>query len=111
MGNKNLHDAKKNKMRSDKEIAVYIAFFLVIMVGFLGGTFTTMAFSFLGVLNGMGLEWFYFLVMSGIAITLGAFGSVFNTYSSLYLASRASGYPWSAAACISSRVVSYSSFL
>ena len=81
------YNAKKNKMRSDKEIAGYIAFFLVIMVGFLGGTFTTMAFSFLGVLNRMGQEWFYFLVMSGIAITLGAFGSVFNTYSSLYLAS------------------------
>ena len=32
-----------------------------------------------------GAGWLYFTIMSLIAIALGAFGSVFNTYSGLYL--------------------------
>ena len=32
------------------------------------------------------MEWLYFTIMAMVAIVLGAFGSVFNTYSSLYLA-------------------------
>ena len=31
------------------------------------------------------MGWLYFALMSGIAVVLGAFGSVFNTYSGLYL--------------------------
>ena len=34
----------------------------------------------------VGMSWFYFALMSLLAVLLGAFGSVFNTYSSLYLA-------------------------
>ena len=32
------------------------------------------------------MDWLYFTIMALLAIVLGAFGSVFNTYSSLYLA-------------------------
>jgi len=32
------------------------------------------------------MSWLYFLLMGGISVVLGAFGSVFNTYSGLYLA-------------------------
>ena len=32
------------------------------------------------------MDWLYFTLMGLVAIFLGAFGSVFNTYSSLYLA-------------------------
>ena len=80
------YDAKKNKMRSKWAIAAWFVFFFVIMVGFLGGMFTFLSLSFCGSLTQAGMGWLYFLLMGGIAIVLGAFGSVFNTYSGLYLA-------------------------
>ena len=80
------YDAKKNKMRSKGGIAAYIVLFLVIMVGFLGGMFTFLSLSMCGGLTQAGMGWLYFLLMGMIAIALGAFGSVFNTYSGLYLA-------------------------
>ena len=80
------YDAKRNKMRSKGGIIGYIILFLVIMVGFLGGMFTVMSLSMCGGLTEAGMGWLYFLLMGLIAIALGAFGSVFNTYSGLYLA-------------------------
>lgn len=80
------YDAKKNKMRSKLAIAGWIIFFIVIMVGMLGGIFTFLSFSLCGSLTAVGMGWMYFLIMDGIAILLGAFGSVFNTYAGLYLA-------------------------
>ena len=80
------YDAKKNKMRSKGGIAAYIVLFLVIMVGFLGGMFTVVSLSMCGGLTQAGMGWLFFLLMGLIAIALGAFGSVFNTYSGLYLA-------------------------
>ena len=80
------YDAKKNRMRSKPAIACWIVFFIVIMVGFLGGMFTSLSLSLCGALTQAGMGWMYFLLMCGIAVLLGAFGSVFNTYSGLYLA-------------------------
>ncbi len=80
------YDAKKNKMRSKGAIAAWFVFFFVIMVGMLGGMFTFLSQSMCGGLVQVGMGWLYFLLLSGIAIVLGAFGSVFNTYSGLYLA-------------------------
>ena len=80
------YDAKKNKMRSKGAIIAWFVFFVVIIVGMLGGIFTSMALSLCGALYEAGMSWLYFLLMGGIAILLGAFGSVFNTYSGLYLA-------------------------
>lgn len=79
------YDAKKNKMRSKKSIAAYIIFFVLLMVGFLGGTFTIVADSICAGLTAAGFGWLYFLLMGGIAFMLGAFGSVFNSYAGLYL--------------------------
>lgn len=79
-------DAKKNRMRSKAGIAGYIVLFVVIMVGFLGGMFTVMALGMAPGLSAADMGWLYFLLMGLIAIALGAFGSVFNTYSGLYLA-------------------------
>ena len=39
-----------------------------------------------GPLAAAGLDWLYFALMGGIAMLLGAFGSIFNTYAGLYLA-------------------------
>ena len=79
-------NAKKNKMRSKGAIAAWFFFFVVIMVGVLGGMFTFLSVSLCGGLTEAGVGWLYFLILCGIAIVFGAFGSVFNTYSSLYLA-------------------------
>ena len=80
------YDAKKNKMRSKPAIIVWILFFIVIMVGVLGGMFTALSLSLCGPLSQAGVGWLYFLLLSGLAVLLGAFGSVFSTYSGLYLA-------------------------
>lgn len=79
------YDAKKNKMRSKWAIAGWIVFFILIMIVMLGGIFTFLSLSLCGGLTQAGMGWLYFLLMGGIAIVLGAFGSVFNTYAGLYL--------------------------
>ena len=80
------YDAKKNRMRSKGGSVGYILLFLLIMVGFLGGVFTGLSLTLCGGLAEAGMGWLYFLLMGGIAVLLGAFGSVFNTYAGLYLA-------------------------
>lgn len=80
------YDAKKNRMRSKGAIVGFFVFFILIMAGVLGGIFTGLALTLCGSLNVTGMGWLYFLLMGGIAVVLGAFGSVFNTYSGLYLA-------------------------
>ena len=62
------YDAKKNRMRSKAAIAGWIVFFLVVMVGVLGGTFGFLAWSMCDSLEAVGMSWLYFLVMGGIAI-------------------------------------------
>jgi ABC-2 type transport system permease protein len=80
------YDAKKNKMRSPLAIGAWIVFFFVIMVGLLGGMFLALSFTLCGPLISAGMDWMYFLMMGGMAILLGCFGSVYNTYTALYLA-------------------------
>nr|MCR5733450.1 hypothetical protein [Lachnospiraceae bacterium] len=80
------YNQKKNTMRSIPAIVGYFLLFLFIMVGLLGGIFSSMAMSFCGVLTQLGFGWLYFFIMGGCSVAIGAFGSVFNTYSSLYLA-------------------------
>jgi len=80
------YDAKKNKARSKAAIMGYIVLFVILMVGILGGMFTFLSVSLCGALTAVGFDWLYFAIMGLLAIFLGAFGSVFNTYSGLYLA-------------------------
>lgn len=80
------YDAKKNKMRSKWAIAGWFVFFVLVMVGMLGGIFTGLSLSICSALCGVGMGWLYFLLMTMIAVVIGAFGSVFNTYAGLYLA-------------------------
>ena len=80
------YNAKKNKMRSKGAIAGWFVFFGIIMVGVLGGIFTALSLSICGALTKIGMGWLYFLVVGGISVVIGAFGSVFNTYAGLYLA-------------------------
>ena len=80
------YNAKQGKARSRASTVGYFAFFAVLMVGVLGGLFTYLAHSLCAPFAAAGMEWLYFTIMAMVAIVLGAFGSVFNTYSSLYLA-------------------------
>ena len=80
------YDQKRNRSRSKGAVAVRFFLFVLLMAGVLGGLFTFLSASLCGPLSFAGYGWLYFIVMGGMAVLLGAFGSVFNTYSSLYLA-------------------------
>lgn len=79
------YDPKKNKMRSKGATAMYIALYVLLMAGLLGGMFALLAVGICAPMAAAGVGWLYYLVMGLIAVLLGAFGSVFSTYSSLYL--------------------------
>ena len=78
-------DAKKNKARSKAATAAYIVLFFGIMVGLPGGMFTYLSLLMCGALAAVGMDRLYFALMRLPAVMPGVFGSVFNTYSSLYL--------------------------
>ena len=81
-----LYDAKKNKTRSKGATAANIVLFVHIMAGMLGGMFAYLSLSICEPLSAAGMDWLNFALMGLIAILLGSFGSVFYTYSGLYLA-------------------------
>lgn len=80
------YDTKKNKARSKAGTIAYMILFVLIMVGMLGGMFTAMSVSLCAPLCAAGAGWLYFAITGVIAILLGIFGSVFSTYTGLYLA-------------------------
>lgn len=79
------YDAKNNKARSRSSTIGLILLFVLLMLFvslFLGAALSV---ALCEALVGVGLDWFYFAVLGVISILMGAFGSVFNTYSGLYL--------------------------
>ena len=76
---------KKGKARSHGAIIGIIAGFAILML-FLCAMFALLAFGIGSDLLGQGQDWLYFSLFSLIAMFMGVFGSVFNTYSSLYAA-------------------------
>ncbi len=80
------YDSKKGKARSKGSSAAFITFFVVIMVGVLGGMFFYFSKMLCEPLVKNGYGWLYFALQSLIGIMMGVFGSVFNTYASLYKA-------------------------
>lgn len=80
------YDAKKDRARSKGVTVVYFILFALLMVGVLGGMFTALSFTLCSSLAAVGVDWLYFTLMGLLAVVLGVFGSVFNTYSGLYLA-------------------------
>lgn len=79
-------DKKKNKGRSKASTASFIIFYVILIVGVVGGMFTFLSMSLCKPLVSQNLGWLYFTFMSLISVAMGVFGSVFNTYSGLYLA-------------------------
>ena len=80
-----VYDAKTNTARSKAATAAYLLLFAVIMLGVLGGMFTLLSLSLCGAMAAAGVDWLYFALIGLLSVFLGVFGSVFNTYSSLYL--------------------------
>ena len=78
-------DQKTNKRRSTVAIIFFVAIMAVIPI-FFAALFLLLALMTCKPFAAAGLGWFYFTIMSGAAILLGVFGSVFNTYASVYLA-------------------------
>ena len=78
------YDAKKNRARSKGGILGYILLFIM-MMGILGGMFTMLSVALCGPLSAAGMDWLYFALMGVLAILFGTFGSVFNTFSCLFL--------------------------
>ena len=78
-------DQKNGKTRTKKGTIIYITMYALLMVGFMGGMFSFLSYTLAGPLVAAGFDWLYFLIMLGIAIVLGIFGSVFSSYASLYL--------------------------
>jgi ABC-2 type transport system permease protein len=79
------YDARKGRNRTKKGVILYVSFYILLMVGYLGVLFGFLAHALAAPLVEVGMGWLYFLIMGGIAVVLGIFGSVFSTYSSLYM--------------------------
>lgn len=79
------YNPKKNTVRSRGATVGMLALFALLMVVILGGMFAFFAVLVCDTLIAAGLDWLYFTLFSMVAVLLGTFGSVFNTYSGLYL--------------------------
>ena len=78
-------DKKKGTSRSKVSAFAFIALYIILII-FLGGIFFNVGIGLCGPLVQAGLGWLYFVIMGLIAVALGVFGSVFNTFASLYQA-------------------------
>lgn len=76
-------DRKTGKHRSAQGIALYSVLYLVIF-GSLGAVFYRAADILCEPLLSIKMGWLYWCLMGLISVFLGVFGSVFNTYSTLY---------------------------
>lgn len=80
------YDRKKGKARAKSTSILFIVLYALLMIVVIGGMFAAMSFMLCKPFVGLGLDWLYFDMMTFMALFLGVFGGVFNTYSSLYKA-------------------------
>lgn len=80
------YDRKKGKARSKAVSIIFVILYALLLIFVIGGMFTYLALTMCKPMVDAGLDWMYFAIIGMIAIALGIFGSVFNTYSGLYLA-------------------------
>lgn len=76
-------DKKTGKNRSKAGVVMMFVLFAMIFV-FLGVAVMGMAFALAAALLPTSMSWLYFALMGMMAVLLGVFGSVFNTYAGLY---------------------------
>ncbi len=80
-----IQNKKTGAQRSKKGMAGLIILY-IFLFGSLGVVFFGVGMTLCQPLSAIGLDWFYFSMMGIISIMLGVFGSVFNTYATLYKA-------------------------
>jgi ABC-2 type transport system permease protein len=78
-------DRKTGKAKSKAGVRMSILFYVFVIVVLLGGFFSAIAVQ-LSPLIQMGYGWLYLIYISFVSLTFGIFGSVFNTFASLYQA-------------------------
>lgn len=78
-------DNKTGKIRSPKAIIGFVCLMLFVFVS-VGFAFVGISMALADALHYGNLDWLFFAMMGLMAIAVGVFGSVFTTYSSLYLA-------------------------
>ena len=76
---------KTGKRRSATSAVISIILFAVLIVAVIGGMFFILAQSMSPLITG-GFGWLYITILSLLSIVFGVFGSVFNTYASVYQA-------------------------
>ena len=80
--NRSFRSGRNAKKRSGKGMAALMGFLVIYLVGW----FSFLAWSLSGPLFELEVGWLYYLLLGIAAILFGTFGSVFSTYSTLYLA-------------------------
>lgn len=75
---------KKNLARSGQVTLALILLYAALLLGVIGGLVGFLSYSLCGPFAGAGLLWLYYAILSMIAVVLGVFGSVFNTFAGLY---------------------------
>ncbi len=80
------YNQKTGKMRDKGSSILFIILYAFLIIGLLGGMFTLMSVAMCTALVEAGLAWLYFVIASMVAVFMGVFGSVFNTFSALYQA-------------------------
>lgn len=78
-------DKKKNKIRTGKNLALSVLMYLFVF-GTLAAMFYVLADAICEPFVAAGMDWLYFALMGILGVVLGAFGSIFNTFASLYMA-------------------------
>lgn len=77
---------KTNKARPKSSTVLFIVLYALLMVVVLGGVFGGLSFALCAPLAEVGMGWLYFAILGLLALFMGVFGSVFNTFSGLYQA-------------------------
>lgn len=78
-------DMKKNKARSTGSTVLMFLLFAFLMIVVMGAIFGSLGFA-LSSLAALGFGWLFYAIIGLISVLFGVFGSVFSTYSGLYLA-------------------------
>lgn len=78
-------DKKKNRNRTGVRLAMSVLMYLLLF-GVVSVIFFMMAQTMCAPLVNAGMSWLYFALTGLIGVVLGVFGSVFNTYATLYQA-------------------------
>lgn len=79
-------DRKTGKSRSKKAAVLGIAAYVLLLIGCMGAMFGSVAYSMCAPLCAVGMDWMYMSMVALLTLAIGIFGSVFNTFASLYQA-------------------------